>query len=176
MVITSTRRRGISRFIVAWTFGLLLLGHGLYQAQAQVGGAAVVFLMIEPDSRSAGMGNAGVAVADNASAVFWNPAGLAFQEGAEITFTHSNWLPEFNAGLYYEHLNGRYQVPGIGVFGGHVTFLNLGEHEGRDENNVSTGTFRSYDLAIGGSFARQITKRFALGTGLGNPGRGIFWT
>jgi hypothetical protein len=39
------------------------------------------------------MGNAGVALADNASAVFWNPAGLAAQRGTEISFTHSNWLP-----------------------------------------------------------------------------------
>ena len=50
-------------------------------ASAQVGGSAVVFLKIEPDSRASGMGNAGVALADNASAIFWNPAGLAFQTG-----------------------------------------------------------------------------------------------
>ena len=48
-------------------------------ARAQVGITAVPFLQIEPDSRGAGMGNTGVAIADNASAVFWNPAGLAFQ-------------------------------------------------------------------------------------------------
>ena len=64
---------------------LIVAGFGLAPvAQAQVGGAAVVFLKIEPDSRAAGMGNAGVALADNASAMFWNPAGLAFQKGTEI--------------------------------------------------------------------------------------------
>jgi len=41
--------------------------------QAQVGITAVPFLQIEPDSRSTGMGNTGVALADNASAIFWNP-------------------------------------------------------------------------------------------------------
>ncbi|MEN9840062.1 MAG: hypothetical protein RL177_1541, partial [Bacteroidota bacterium] len=44
---------------------------------AQVAITSVPFLQIEPDSRAAGMGNAGVAIADNASAMFWNPAGLA---------------------------------------------------------------------------------------------------
>ncbi len=70
-------------------------------AHAQVGGAAVVFLQIEPDSRSAGMGNTGVAIADNANAIFWNPAGLARQEGTEVSLTYSKWLPEFNADLGY---------------------------------------------------------------------------
>ncbi|MDX1586512.1 MAG: hypothetical protein R3222_07205, partial [Balneolaceae bacterium] len=60
---------------------------------AQVGITSVPFLQIEPDSRAAGMGNTGVAIADNASAVFWNPAGLAFQRGTQISITHSEWLP-----------------------------------------------------------------------------------
>ncbi|WP_272481575.1 hypothetical protein [Rhodothermus marinus] len=100
-----------------------LLGLGLllgwtYVARAQVGGAAVLFLQIEPDSRAAGMGNAGVAVADNAYALFWNPAGLAFQpEAVEVSLTHSNWLPEFNAGLYYEYLVGRFSVGKFGNMG-----------------------------------------------------------
>ncbi|HEX7070932.1 MAG TPA: type IX secretion system outer membrane channel protein PorV [Rhodothermales bacterium] len=139
---------------------------GVRPANAQIGGAAVVFLMIEPDSRSAGMGNTGVAVADNAYSIFWNPAGLAYQEGIEASLTHSNWLPEFDAGLYYEYLVGKYHVPGWGTFGAHVTFLNLGEHEGRDAQNNPTGTFRSYDLAVGGSYGFKVSERFALGTSI----------
>ncbi len=135
-------------------------------ARAQVGGAGVVFLKIEPDSRSAGMGNAGVALADNASASFWNPAGLAFQTGTEAGITHSNWLPEFDVGLFYEYLVAKHHVPGWGTFGAHVTYLNLGEHEGRDEQNLPTGTFRSYDVALGASYGFKVSKNFALGTSL----------
>ena len=51
---------------------------------------AVPFLQIEPDSRAAGMGMTGVAVADNAYAPFWNPAGLAGQTGTEVSFTHQS--------------------------------------------------------------------------------------
>jgi len=136
-------------------------------AHAQVGGAAVLFLQIEPDSRAAGMGNAGVAVADNAYALFWNPAGLAFQpEAVEVSLTHSNWLPEFNAGLYYEYLVGRFSVGKFGNMGAHVTLLNMGEHEWRDENNNPLGTFRSYDVAVGVSYGYPISERLALGLGL----------
>ncbi len=133
-------------------------------AQAQVGGAAVVFLKIEPDSRAAGMGNAGVALADNASANFWNPAGLAFQEGTELGLTHSNWLPEFNAGLFYEYFMAKKHFPGWGTFGAHVTYLFLGEHEGRDGQNNPTGTFRSYDLAVGLSYGVKLSETFSIGT------------
>lgn len=135
-------------------------------ARAQVGGAAVVFLKIEPDSRAAGMGNAGVALADNAGALFWNPAGLAFQTGTEAAITHSNWLPEFNAGLFYEYLTAKHHVPGWGTFGAHLTYLFLGEHEGRDAQNNPTGTFKSYDLALGVSYGFKVTQQLALGTSL----------
>ncbi|CAM3250291.1 type IX secretion system outer membrane channel protein PorV [Rhodothermus bifroesti] len=152
------------------TRGLLLTLAGCclaVAAQAQVGGAAVLFLQIEPDSRAAGMGNAGVAVADNAYALFWNPAGLAFQpQAVEVSITHSNWLPEFNAGLYYEYLVGRFSLGRWGNMGAHVTLLNMGEHEWRDENNNPLGTFRSYDVAAGLSYGYQIHDRLALGVGL----------
>ncbi|MBT6582529.1 MAG: hypothetical protein HOO17_11965, partial [Bacteroidetes Order II. Incertae sedis bacterium] len=81
-IVRRTFTRSAALLLVATLFIPLV-------ASAQVGGAAVVFLKIEPDSRASGMGNAGVALADNASAVFWNPAGLAFQKGTEAGITHS---------------------------------------------------------------------------------------
>lgn len=133
--------------------------------QAQTTTAAA-FLKIEPDSRAAAMGGASVALADAASATFWNPAGLAFQKGTELALTHSNWLPEFNAGLFYEHFVAKHHLNGWGTLGGHVTYLFLGEQESRDEQNNPTGTFRSFDLAVGVSYGFKVSERFALGTGL----------
>ncbi len=149
---------------------LALVGAGLAAvpvvvptAQAQIGGAAVVFLQIEPDSRSAGMGNTGVALADNANAVFWNPAGLAQQKGGEVGFTHSAWLPELDADLAYEYATAKYNAPGIATFGAHVTYLNLGKHTWTDADGTTIGEFRSYDMAIGVSAARNVTKNLAVG-------------
>lgn len=157
---------GLKRLPGAVLILTLFMGIGATSVRAQIGGAAVVFLQIEPDSRAAGMGNAGVALADNAYAIFWNPAGLAFQEGIEASLTHSTWLPEFDAGLYYEYLVGKYHLPGWGTFGAHVTFLNLGEHERRSADNTPLGTFRSYDLAVGASYGAKLSESFAVGGGL----------
>ncbi len=146
---------------------LLALTPGMVQrAQAQIGGAAVVFLMIEPDSRAAGMGNAGVALADNANAIFWNPAGLADQRGTEAALTHSNWLPEFKAGLFYEYLVAKHHIDGWGTIGAHLTYLFLGEHEYRDAQNNLLGEFRSYDLAAGISYGFKVGQHLSVGTGL----------
>src|SRR5690606_39446896 len=103
------------------------------------------------------------ATADNAYAIFWNPAGLAYQRGIEASRTHSNWLAEFKAGLYYEYLVGKYHLGGWGTFGAHITCLNLGEHQYMDAQGNHIGDFRSYDLAAGASYAFNVTDNLALG-------------
>lgn len=143
---------------------LLLLP--IFSAQAQVGITAVPFLQIEPDSRATGMGNTGVAVADNASAIFWNPAGLAFQNQNQISVTHANWLPAFNADLFYDYLVGTYYVDGIGTIGGHITFLNLGEQIRTDETGNELGRFNSFEISAGLSYGFRISDNFSIGTGL----------
>ena len=154
------------RFLAAAILTVFFATSASQAAHAQAGSAAVVFLQIEPDSRSAGMGNTGVAVANNAYAIFWNPAGLARQDGTEVSLTYSQWLPEFNADLSYSYLGGKHQVDGIGTFAGHLTYMFLGEHEGRDAQNNPTGTFKSYDLAAGASFGTNVLENLALGTGV----------
>lgn len=138
-------------------------------ANAQVAITAVPFLQIEPDSRGAGMGNTGVAIADNASALFWNPAGLAFQKGEhQASITHSNWLANFQVNdLFYDYLVGKYYIEGIGTIGAHLTFLNLGEqaHTGEDSPDIIS-RFNSYELAFGGSYGFQVTENLGLGTSL----------
>ncbi|TVQ03797.1 MAG: hypothetical protein EA359_08435 [Balneolaceae bacterium] len=133
---------------------------------AQVGITAVPFLQIEPDSRATGMGNTGVAIADNASAIFWNPAGLAFQNQSQISLTHANWLPAFNADLFYDYLVGTYHVDGIGTIGGHITFLNLGEQTRTDETGLELGRFNSFEISAGLSYGFRLSDNFALGTGI----------
>lgn len=135
-------------------------------SSAQVGITAVPFMQIEPDSRTPGMGNAGVAIADNASAVFWNPAGLAFQgEQSQASFTYADWLPNFDTDLFYNYLVGKTYIEGIGNIGGHITYLNLGEQIQTDETGRELRSFSSYELATGLSYAFKLNENFALGTG-----------
>lgn len=155
----------MKRTITLIVAGLFMISPAFVQAQVAI--TAVPFLQIEPDSRSAGMGNTGVAIADNASALFWNPAGLAFQRGNQASITHSNWLANFNVDdLFYDYLVGKYYVEGIGTIGAHLTYLNLGEQVQTDEQANVIQRFQSYELAFGASYGFELSNNFALGTGL----------
>src|SRR4051812_33351209 len=89
----------------------------LVQAQTPLS-TAVPFLLIAPDARAAGMGDAGVAVADGIGAIYWNPSGLAFQTGKEVQVTHSQWLPQFNSDLFYDDLKFKWNDEEL--FGGTI--------------------------------------------------------
>jgi long-subunit fatty acid transport protein len=151
---------------IAPLLGAALLALGALPARAQVVlTTAVPFLQIEPDSRAAGMGMSGVAVADNAYAVFWNPAGLAGQEGTELSFTHAPWLPALGADLSYEYLVAKHNLGDLGTVGAHLTYFNLGTQVATDELGNDLGEFSSFELSTGLSYGYQLSENLSLGTG-----------
>jgi hypothetical protein len=138
------------------------------------GESAVPFLLITPGARTGGMGEAGVAMANDATAIFWNPAGLAFQyenpetdKKGEISLMHAKWLPQFNfSDLFYDYLAGRYYVDDIGMFGASITFLNLGENVFTDETGAVLGNFDSFEYAITASYATKLKQNLGVGVNL----------
>ena len=82
------------------------------------------FLEIGVDSEGSSMGEAFVAVTNNISSIYWNPAGLAFLEGSELAMMHVNWLPNLADDLYYEFLAFKKPIAS-GTIGGHFIYLNL---------------------------------------------------
>ncbi|MFN3134039.1 MAG: type IX secretion system outer membrane channel protein PorV [Candidatus Kryptonium sp.] len=150
---------GLNMLVIFVLFSNILYSQG--------GDAAVPFLLIAPDSRAGAMGETGVALADNANAIFWNPAGLAFQKGTEISFTHAKWLPQFSSDLSFEYLSAKHYLASIdAALGANITFFNLGSFERRDENNTSLGTFKAFEYAIALSYAMKLTQNFGFGVNL----------
>lgn len=129
------------------------------------GESAVTFLLLAPDSRAGGIGESGAGLADNSAAIFWNPAGLAFLTGSELSITHSNWLPQFNLDLFYEYLTYRQYVEDLeGSVSASVTFMNFGEfvRTGPDSPDP-IGTFRSFDAALTLGYATKVSSDWGLG-------------
>jgi hypothetical protein len=130
------------------------------------GESAVPFLLISPNSRASGIGEAGTGTADDASAIFWNPAALAFLKGQEISITHANWLPQFRqADLFYDYLNYRQDIEEIGgTIGASVTYLNLGEFiQTNSSGPQEVGRFKAFEFAITAGYATKVFDDFALG-------------
>jgi len=139
------------------------------------GEATVLFLMINPGARQGGMGEAGVALADDANAIYWNPAGLAFQyrdpetdKKGEITLMHVNWLPQFNLGdMYYDYAAGRYYIPDVGTVGLSIQFMNYGESIWTsDTGPEELGRFSSNETAVTTSYALKLKQNLGLGVNL----------
>lgn len=129
--------------------------------------SAVLFLLISPGARPAGMGEAFVGLADDATAVYYNPAGLAFQRGREITLMHSNWLPQFGNDLFIDFLAYRQHFEGIGTLGFNVTYLNLGEQfHTLEDSPEPVGTFISYEFAVAATYGMQLSDNWGVGIGL----------
>lgn len=129
------------------------------------GEAAVPFLLLAPDSRAGGIGESGTGLADNSSAIFWNPAGIAFQTGTEVSITHSNWLPQFKLDLFYEYLTFRQYIEDLdGSVTASITYMNFGEFVRTGETDPTPlGTFRSFDAALTLGYATKIHQDWGLG-------------
>jgi hypothetical protein len=142
---------------------LLLIGFA-GSAEAGVAEATCVWLLIAPGARPAGMGEAFVAVADDATATWWNPGGLAFLDKRELTLMHTNWLPEFRLpDLYYDFVSYTNYVEDWGTVGFNVVFINEGESPRTNELGQTLGFFRTFETALTGSYGTTVTENFGLG-------------
>jgi hypothetical protein len=153
---------------------ILLILNSSHTIFAQ-GEAAVPFLLIAPGARAGGMGEAGVALANDATAIYWNPAGLAFQyEDPEVdfrgeaSFMHVNWLPQFNfSDLFYDFFAARYYLDEIdGMVGFGITYLNLGENKWTGSSGEDLGVFDSKEYAITASYATKLEENLGIGLNL----------
>jgi hypothetical protein len=115
------------------------------------------------------MGEAGAALADDAAAIYWNPAGLAFQDRSEVSITHSKWLPQFNqSDLFYDFLTFSDHIESLGgTVAASVTYLSLGEFIRTGSGGPEEiGRFKSYEYAVTAGYGTKLSQSFGLGINL----------
>lgn len=126
---------------------------------------AVPFLLIAPNSRASAMGEAGVALADDAWAIFWNPAGYGFQQGSEVAMTRADWLPAFGLNdLWIMHAAFKMPVEEIdGVVGLGLTYLNLGKFARTLNDPTVLDEFSGYEFAFTAGYGTKVAQDLGLG-------------
>ena len=129
---------------------------------------AVPFLMIGPDSRSGGIGEAGVAVADNANAAHWNLSALAFSEKKfGIGLSYTPWLRQLVPDINLSYLSGYYNMgERAGVISSSLRYFSLGNIIFTDENAVEYGKFNANEFVFDAGYTRKVTDNFSAGVGL----------
>ncbi len=126
-----------------------------------LGTSGAQFLQIGVGAKPAALGGAYVATANDALALFWNPAGIAGLENQSVHFSHTPWWTNvtLNSAAYALRMGA------AGVLGASVTVLAMDEMEVTTELQPDgTGqTFDAQNLMIGLTYARPLTDRFNAG-------------
>ena len=127
----------------------------------RAGIATAQFLKIGVGARASAMGEAFTAVANDASALYWNPAGLAQLEKNQIIFSHNEWLVD----IKHEFAGAVYHISDNDVIGIAFTSLHMDDMPVTTEvMPFGTGEYFSFgDLAIAVTFSRKMTKQFSFG-------------
>ena len=127
----------------------------------------VPFLLITPDARAGGMGNAGVAVHPDANAMSINPAKLAFLEKPYgFSVSYSPWLKSLVPDINLGYLSGYYMLDATNTIGASLRYFSLGEIQFVDINQQDVGIYNPNELAFDVTYAKRFGESFSLGTSL----------
>lgn len=144
-------------------FILLVCFYSLVIAQEpyRVGTTTANFLEIGYGTTANSMGDAYTSVANDVSAIYWNPAGLANIESGEVIFTFQPWVANINTTFGAAAFNiGSLGTIGIGIVGvdyGNMDVTTMDMQEGTGE------TFNASDIAVSIGFARKLATWFSFG-------------
>jgi opacity protein-like surface antigen len=125
------------------------------------GTTAATFLSIAQGARGAAMGGAFVAVVDDPSAMYWNPAGLTDVEGIGFLVDNTSWI----ADIQYNYIGATVSAGSIGVLGLSVTMSSIGDMPVTtvDRQDGTGEVFGVSDLAVGLSYGIRLTDAFSIG-------------
>jgi hypothetical protein len=124
----------------------------------------VPFLTIAPDSRSGGMGDAGVATSPDVFSMHWNPAKFAFIDGkGGVGLSYSPWLrtlvPDINIAL----LSGYSRIDKKQVVSSSLLYSSLGDVPFTDEFGNLERTFTPNEFAFDLGYSRLFTDNLSGG-------------
>jgi hypothetical protein len=159
----------VRKFIAALgLLGVMVPGlAGAAQIFEKVGTFDGQFLKIGIGARAAAMGGAFVAVADDASALYWNAAGIARIPGdkSELQFNHAVWPADlkFTQAGYVFHLK---RIPGALGISVRSLYMDPMVETTAYQPDPTVGTGRTFDagmMAAGLTYARSFTDKFSAG-------------
>lgn len=140
--------------LLSFITGTVLSGppESSHAGEADKGTTAAQFLKLPVGARAVGMGEAYSAVADEAGAIYWNPAALTRIEGQSLMLMHAALFADItNQFLGYGRRAGESWAWGAGI-----QYLSIPSIEETDSSGFSTGSsFSPRDMALSLGLARK---------------------
>ena len=156
----------MKRMVSIGFLGLAMAATGFAQLVPNLGGqragiSAFQFLKIGVGARGVAMGESFVAVANDASALFWNPAGLAGSGQNQVIASHAEYLVDIS----HEFLGVSYHIGENDAVGISFSSLHMKDMEITTElQPFGTGRYFSFgDIGIGLTYSKKMTDQFSFG-------------
>jgi hypothetical protein len=153
--------------IILILIGLFLISGSVsptesFASDGNIGTSSAQFLKLGFGGRAVAMGGAFVGLADDVTAVYWNPAGLAVNNSRELCFMHQVLFQD----ITYEYVAYVHPLGRAGNLGGGIAYLHMDNFTGRDETGEYTSDFTSSDMIITLSYALQAGTSLFWGTSI----------
>ncbi|GMU84869.1 MAG: hypothetical protein AMXMBFR48_01110 [Ignavibacteriales bacterium] len=119
------------------------------------------FLKLGIGSRASSLGDAFVAISDDASSLYWNPAGITQFNTNEVMFSHNQWVVDIN----HDFLGAVWHLTPSDAVGLSFTSVTMDKMKVTTEfAPFGTGEFFAFsDIAIGVTYAKKMTDQFSFG-------------
>ncbi len=137
------------------------LAVSIFAQNANLGTAGAQFLKIPIGARSAALGGAVTGMSTDATALFWNPAGIIHDHTHALHVSHIPWMTFFDVNALAYTLN----LKELGAIGIYARTLGMEKMEITTEYEPDgTGEFfDSQDLEMGVVYARKLIDQFSFG-------------
>ncbi len=155
-------RKAAETLILMFIISMLLVS--ILASVAAAGSVATKsgqFLKIGAGARAMAMGGAQVALANDAYALYWNPAGLSAIKRREAIFSYMFHVQDMKLGYL-----GVITPHKKGVMGTSISYLTHDDILGYDHAAKSTGWFEAGDMAVDVSYGQKVGKRFSAGANI----------
>ena len=123
------------------------------------GSTVLTFLKFGVGGRASAIGDAYTAVSNDATALYWNPAGMTTVDGSDVVLMHDERFQDIrHEYLGFVHGMGKHAF-GVGVIGNYVDGLE--ERESATASPISE--FAVFDFAIMGGYATVLAEGVSVG-------------
>lgn len=155
--------KNILLFIVLFSFLQITIHAQVFPILGgqRAGISTAEFLKIGVGARASALGEAFVAISNDASALYWNPAGLVQFKDDQVFFSHNMWVVDIN----HDYVGAVYHMDETNAFGVSFTSLSMNDMPVTTEYAPNgTGEYFGFsDMALSLTYSRKMTEQFSFG-------------
>ncbi|MDO8733551.1 MAG: PorV/PorQ family protein [Elusimicrobiota bacterium] len=150
------------KFIKIILYQAIFLGQFCVLYAKSAGTTSAEFLKLSYGTRPSSLGETYVAIANDSSAIFWNPAGLSLVTWNELLASYNSWIQDIKVGsLSYAMPFGQTGSLGVGVM-----YLNSGSIMKREETKEEIGSYDVKNTGLSVGYGSEFFQNISLGVSL----------